>query len=106
MVLVTVNCAPITAGALVESIQFTGGVKLGVDSSVNPATVAGQERISSFPLDLEFSDTGITSPMPMSATVCRGPAAIAVTPLCAAKGAVAWSSSFCWYPWNNHSIWA
>ena len=61
MVFVTVNCAPITAGELVESIQVTGGVKLSVDCSVNPTTFAGQERISSFPLGLAFRDTGILS---------------------------------------------
>ena len=66
MVFVTVNCAPIAAGELVESIQVTGGVKSSVDCRVNPTTFAGQERISSFPLGLEFSDTGITSPVPTS----------------------------------------
>ena len=83
MLFVTVNCAPITAGELVESIQVTGGVKLRVDCNVNPTTLVGQERISSFPLPLviEFKDTGIASLVPMSATVYLYPAAIAVTPL-------------------------
>ena len=69
MVFVTVNCAPITAGEFVESIQVTGRVKLSVDCSVNPITFVGQESISSFPLGLELRDTGIISPVPMSATV-------------------------------------
>ena len=72
MPLVTLNCASITAGELVESIQVTGGVKLSVDCRVNPIAFVSHEGISSFPLGLEFSDTGITSPVPMSATVCPG----------------------------------
>ena len=64
----TVNCAPMTAGGFVESIQVTGGVKWGVDCSVNPAAFVGQERISAFPLGLAFKD-GVTSPVPTSATV-------------------------------------
>ena len=83
------NCVPITAGGLVESIQVTGEVKLSVDCNVNPAAFVGQERMSSFPLGLNFRDTGITSPVPMSATVCVGPAAIAVTPL-KPVGTVVW----------------
>ena len=40
------NWVPLTAGGLVESIQVTGGVKLSVDCSVNPATFVDQERMS------------------------------------------------------------
>ena len=44
---VTVNCDPLTAAGLVESIQVTGGVKLKVDCNVNPAAVVGHERTMS-----------------------------------------------------------
>ena len=46
MVFVTASCAPMTAGAVAESIQVKGGVKLSVDCSVNPTTFVDQERIS------------------------------------------------------------
>ena len=69
MVFVTVNCAPITAGSLVEPTQVAGGVKLSVACSVNPNTFVAQERIRSFPLGLAFRDTVLTSRVPRSATV-------------------------------------
>ena len=68
MAFVTVNCAPMTAGDLMDSIQVTGGVKLSVDCNMTPTAFVGQERMISFPLDLEVND-GITSPVPMSATL-------------------------------------
>lgn len=68
MVFVTMNCVPINAGALVESIQVTGGVKLRVDCNVNPTTFVGQERMSSLPLGRTFKD-GSSGTVPRSATV-------------------------------------
>ena len=50
MILVIVNCVPRTAGALVKSLQATGGVKLGADCRVKPAAFVGHERISLLPL--------------------------------------------------------
>ena len=67
MAFVTVNCAPMTAGDWVESIQVTGGVKLTVDCRVNPTALVGQERMSSFPLAREFKD-GFAGSLPTSAT--------------------------------------
>ena len=58
MVFVTVNCAPTVAGALVESIQVAGRVKLRVDCKVKPAAFVGQERMSSLPLCLADKYTG------------------------------------------------
>ena len=66
VVFVTVNCPPITAGGLVQSIQVTGGVRLSVDCNVNPAASVGHERIISFPLGRSVKDTGITNPVPRS----------------------------------------
>lgn len=43
--MVSVNCAPITAGTLVESSQVTGGVRSSVDCNVNPGAFVGQERV-------------------------------------------------------------
>ena len=62
MVFVTVNCAPITAGKFVETIQVTGGVNLSVDCSVNPTAVVGQKWISLFPLDLELLSNYFVTP--------------------------------------------
>ena len=42
---VTVNRPPVTTGGLVTSTQLAGGVRLGVDCSVNPVAFVGQERI-------------------------------------------------------------
>ena len=83
----TVNCAPLTAGTLVESSQTTGGVKLSVDCKVNPTAFVGQERMSSSPLGLAFKE-GSSGAVPMSVTVCKPPAAMAVTSLRAAMGTV------------------
>jgi hypothetical protein len=46
---VTVNSPPITTGGLVTSTHVTGGVKLGVERSVNPTAFVGQERIKALP---------------------------------------------------------
>jgi hypothetical protein len=50
MGLVTVNGPPVTAGGFVTSSHATGGVRLGVDCSVNPVALVGQERIRELPL--------------------------------------------------------
>src|SRR6058998_1561586 len=80
MAFVSVNCAPITAGALVDSTQVTGGVKLNVDCSVKPTAFVGQERMSSLPLNREFNNA-IADSLLTSATAFRPPAAIAMTPV-------------------------
>ena len=58
--MVTVNSAPTTAGALVESIQLVGEFKSAADCNVNPNAFVGHERTSSLPLTREFKLTGIT----------------------------------------------
>ena len=80
MAFVTVNCAPLTVGDWVESIQVTGGIRLSEDCSVNPTAFVGHERMSSTPMVRAFK-YGSSGVMALSATVCRDPAAIAVTPL-------------------------
>ena len=67
MVFVTVNCAPIATGGMVESIQVTGGVKWNVDCKVNPTAFVDQERMSSLLLGLAFK-CGSSGTPPMSAT--------------------------------------
>ena len=62
------NCAPMTAGGLAESIHVTGGVKWSVDCNVNPIAFVDQERMSSFPLGLAFKD-GSSGAVPRSATL-------------------------------------
>lgn len=47
---VSVKCAPITVGTLVESNQVKSGVRSSVDCTVNPAAFVGQERMGSLPL--------------------------------------------------------
>ena len=82
------NCAPRTAGGLVDSIQVKGRVKWSVDCNVNPTAFVDQERISSFPLGLACKD-GRSGTVPRSATLWPLPAAMAVTPLQPA-GTVVW----------------
>ena len=89
---VTVNSPPSTAGGLVTSSHVTGGVRLGVDCSVNPVALAGQERIMALPLGRGAKGAPKSHPLPRSAIVHQPPAAI-VTPV-NPVGTIVWPESF------------